>query len=360
VGGGFVLQAMLAILTGHLLADYVRNGLPRGHLIAPMLAGLGGLAVVVWGIAFSYRFGHGGEALLAVLTAAPVYLAVVLVLGWARTAEARLRAAAIVTVIAVAELFWWNVAFRLNAETRTAYAPLERPAGEDARALAILSDAIRARHAEGARPRVEVLGAGGPWQNVPMVRGFEAINGYNPMRIALYNRLVAPGESNWLVTLRDFPASFDSYDCPLARSLGLEFLVLGKPIEQVPKLKKRPKADVLLDGPQRWIYRLHDPAPRVAFAGETEHGRARIVRWRSDRVEIATESERGGQLVLRDPYYPGWFAEIDGKPAAIQRAETLFRGVDVPPGRHRVLFYFAPFSLENLKNTLVDVLDFHG
>lgn len=359
VGGGFVLQAMLAILIGHLLADYVRIGLPRGHLMAPVLAGIGGVAVVVWGIVFSYSFGHGAGALLAVLTAAPVYLAVVVVLGWACTVEARARAAAIVTVIAVAELFWWNVAFRLNAEARAVYAALERPAGEDARALRILSDAIHARHAEGARPRVEVLGAGGPWQNVPMVRGFEAINGYNPLRIALYNRLVAPGESNWLVTLRDFPASFDSYDCPLARSLGLEFLVLGKPIEQVPNLKKRPKADVLLDGPQRWIYRLHDPAPRVGFAGGAEHGRARIVRWRSDRVEIATESERAGQLVLRDPYYPGWFAEIDGKPATIQRAETLFRGVDVPPGRHRVLFHFAPFSLENLKNALADVLDLH-
>jgi hypothetical protein len=357
VGGGFVVTAMLALLCGHLLADYVRDGLPRGRTLAVAAASAVGLATVAWGIVFSYRFGHGGEALIAVLKAAPFYLATVLVLVWARTAEARVRAAAIVTVIAVAELFWWNVGFRLNAEARAAYAPLERPAGEDARALAVLEGAIRARHAEGARPRMEVLGAGGPWQNVPMVRGLEAINGYNPMRVARYDRLVAPGESNWLVELRDFPPSFDSYDSRLARALGLEFLVFGKPIERVPNLKKRPAVDVLLDGPVRWVYRLRDPMPRAAFAAGAEGDKARIVAWRPNRVEIETESRRGGLLVLRDPYYPGWFAEIDGEPVSIQRVEALFRGIDVPPGRHRVLFYFAPFALENLKNALMDALD---
>ncbi|MPZ57495.1 MAG: YfhO family protein [Rhizobiales bacterium] len=353
---GFVLIAMLAILTGHLLADYVRDGLPRGRIVAVAAVTAVAVAIVVWGVIFSYRFGHGGEALLAVLKAAPVLLAVIIVLAWARTPEARARAAVIVTAIAVAELLLWNIAFRLNAEARTIYTPLERLAGEDARAIAVLEDAIRARHAEGARPRIEVLGAGGPWQNLAMVRGFEAINGYNPLRIAVYDRLVAPGESNWLVELRDFPPTFDGYDSPLARALGLEFLVLGKPIEQVPNLKKPPEADVLLAGPERWVYQLLNPAPRVAFAAGPETGQARIVAWRPDRVEIDTDSAEGGTLVLHDHDYPGWFAEIDGKRVPIKRAETLFRGVDVPPGRHRVVFYFAPFSLENLKNALVDVL----
>jgi hypothetical protein len=357
VGAGFVVSALVAILVGHLLADYVRDGLPRDRILSVALASTAGAAVVAWGVAFSFRFGHGADALWAVLKAAPVFLVAILVLVWARDGPVRARAAMIVTAIAIAELMWWNVAFRLNAEARAVYAPLERPAADDMLALAVLEDAIRARHAQGERPRIEVLGTGGPWQNLPMVRGIEAINGYNPMRIAAYNRLIAPGEGNWLVELRDFPPTFKSYDSPFARLLGLEFLVLGKPIEQVRNLKKRPDVEVLLAGPRRWIYRLRNPAPRVAFAAGPDAGQARIVGWRPNRVEIETESAKGGLMVLHDPYYPGWFAEIDGKRVPIQRSEILFRGVEVPPGRHRVLFYFAPFALENLKNAMIEAID---
>jgi hypothetical protein len=360
VGAGFVVMAMLALLSGHLLSDYLRDGLPRGRYLALAAVSLVLIAIVAWGVMFSFRSGHGGEALIGVLKALPFYLAIVLALAWARTERARVHAAILVTALAVTELFWWNVAFRLNAQPRQDYAPLERPAGEDERALAVLDKAFRERWAQGARPRMEVLGAGGAWQNVPMVYGFEAINGYNPMRIGVYDRLVSPSESNWLVELREFPPTFDGYDSPLARAVGLEFLLLGKPIDQVPNLKKQPDVDVLLDGPTRWIYRLRNPTPRVSFAGGADAGQARIVAWRPDRVEIETESTTGGGLILRDHFYPGWFAEVDGKRVPIRRAETLFRGIDVPAGKHRVVFYYAPFSLENLKSALMQVLGRSG
>ena len=53
-------------------------------------------------------------------------------------------------------------------------------------------------------------------------------------------------------------------------------------------------------------------------------------------------------LALHALYYPGWIAEIDGKPAPVLRADVLFRGVEVPPGHHRVVFRYAPFSFDNL------------
>ncbi len=110
---------------------------------------------------------------------------------------------------------------------------------------------------------MEVVGVGGAWQNLAMTRGLEATNGYNPLRIGWYDRLVSPGETTYLVDQRQFPASFDGYDCALARELGLEYVVLGRPIEEVPHLARRPIADILLAGPRIWIYRLADPEPRV-------------------------------------------------------------------------------------------------
>ncbi|MGH8638027.1 MAG: hypothetical protein ACREUZ_12910, partial [Burkholderiales bacterium] len=256
----------------------------------------------------------------------------------------------------------------------------------------LVERAVAERHAAGARPRVEIMGLGGPWQNLAMVRSLEAINGYNPLRIGFYDRLVAPGESNWMPELRSFPGSFDGYDCALARALGLEFVVLGSPIDRVPHLAHRPVADVLKAGPDVWIYRLKNATPRVTFLGRVQvadadavtgagrlvnapspdrvlidddtpprrsygaafasAGHARIVSWGQDRIEIEVESGEGGVLALHDTWYPGWIAEIDGVPAPILRADVLFRGLEVPAGRRRVVFRFAPFSLDNLKDAL--------
>jgi hypothetical protein len=69
---------------------------------------------------------------------------------------------------------------------------------------------------------------------------------------------------------------------------------------------------------------------------------ATVVSYRPNRVEI--EADGPGLLVLADPWYPGWLATVDGSPAPILRADYLFRGVALPPGRHAVTFAFRPRS----------------
>lgn len=395
VDGSFVFTAMLALICGALIADYVREGLPRRRPVAIVSVALAGLAMTAAGVIFSGRDGHAGDALIAALKSLPIVVAVVLALALARTARLRSIAAAAVTVIAVAELVGWNAAFRLNAEPRELYAVLEQPSGAAAAALGLIERSIGESRARGERPRVEIMGLGGPWQNLAMVRSLEAVNGYNPLRIGIYDRLIAPGESNWRMDLRDFPASFDSYDCALARTLGLEFVVLGRPIEEVPHLAHRAVADVLRAGPDVWVYRLRnstprltftrrvqiadvdavngggqlavsptpdrvviddDTPPRASYAGALPAGDARIAAWQSTRIEIDVDSERGGVLALHETWYPGWIAEIDGQRVPLLRADVLFRGVEVPAGHHRVVFRFAPFSRDNLIDALRLVL----
>ncbi|MES1155326.1 MAG: YfhO family protein, partial [Pseudorhodoplanes sp.] len=310
--------------------------------------------------------------------------------------RARLRPAAAIVLAAIAtgELLRWNVASHLNSESAKIYAVLDRPSEEDAKALDLLDREIQERQRNGEYPRVEIMGVGGPWQNLAMVRGWESTNGYNPLRIGYYDRLVAPGEATFAPALRRFPASFETYDCALARALGLEYVVFDRPIEQVPRLSKIPVAEILLAGPKLWIYRLKNTLPRVAFTSRIQvadadalglsgqllfnpsldrvlidddtppaegydvsvtpatRGRAAIASIQPGRIEIDARSEMGGMLALHAIYYPGWVAEIDGKPAPVLRADVLFRGVEVPPGDHRIVFRYAPFSLENLSNAL--------
>jgi len=63
-----------------------------------------------------------------------------------------------------------------------------------------------------------------------------------------------------------------------------------------------------------------------------------------NRVLVSYSSPKPSCLVLTDTFYPGWKATIDGKDAAILRANFLFRAVMVPAGDHTVTFDYDPFS----------------
>jgi hypothetical protein len=394
IDAAFVLVAALALLAGQLLADYVRNGVPRVPAWRLAAVGAGALAVIAWAVVFAEKSHRGWSSLAEAAKIVPIVVALVVLLARARTARMRLAAAACVAAVAAAELVWCSAASSLNAEGPAYYSVLQEPAGEDARALGVLERELERRHVQGERPRVEIVGVSGSWQNVAVARGIEVTNGYNPLRIGSYDRLVSPGETTHIVDQRRFPASFPGYDCTLARELGLEYVVLGRPIEQVPHLARRPVAEVLLAGPKVWIYRLRPAEPRVKLlrrvlvadadaqvrtgqyqvsptgdtaqidndtapartywpvSGERERGSAEILSWSPDRLEIEVETDQPGIVMAHDLYYPGWVAEIDGQPARMLRVNVLFRGVEVSEGRHTVVFRFDPFSAANLRKAL--------
>ena len=384
----FVFGIAIAFLVGHCLADYVRHGLPPLRLFSVLLVISIWLAIVGSAVAFSARTGHALDAMREVPISLTIMLAAGLFLLAMRQDRLRAPAAAVIALAAAAELLYWNTAWRLNAEPWNLYSVLERPVGADITAITALEKSIAADHQRGDYPRVEVLGLGGPWQNLAMVRGWEATNGYNPLRTGLYDRLVSPGEQNWDVSQRQFPASFSNYDCALARALGLTYLVLGAPLQDLPGLSHLPSSELLLSGPPVWIYRIRGALPRVSIVGhfeadakqldrsqsghddplgdvpplelrsiasraaETNVGVARIESSVPGRLDIVATSTSTGLLVVHDLDYPGWVAEVDGRPRPIVRADLLFRAVEVPAGLHHVTFRFAPFSFGNLESAL--------
>ncbi|MBK6427410.1 MAG: YfhO family protein [Blastocatellia bacterium] len=50
-------------------------------------------------------------------------------------------------------------------------------------------------------------------------------------------------------------------------------------------------------------------------------------------------------MKLRDLYDPNWVAEVDGVPAAIVPAESVFRCVRIAQGLHEVRFVYRPRAL---------------
>jgi hypothetical protein len=69
------------------------------------------------------------------------------------------------------------------------------------------------------------------------------------------------------------------------------------------------------------------------------------VEYRPEQVTLDVTLDAPGVLVLADTWYPGWQARVDGAPAALLRANYLFRGVLLSAGQHRVQLEFRPATL---------------
>lgn len=76
-------------------------------------------------------------------------------------------------------------------------------------------------------------------------------------------------------------------------------------------------------------------------------GSASLVRHEADRVVLEVAADRGGLLAVSEIHHERWRAFLDGEEAVVWRANTAFRGVEVPAGRHELVFEYRspPFSL---------------
>src|SRR5262249_4653042 len=82
------------------------------------------------------------------------------------------------------------------------------------------------------------------------------------------------------------------------------------------------------------IYRLAGARPYFTAA------RTCPVRTES-RYTVELSCPAAALLVRRETDLPGWRSKIDGRSAPIQRVDSLFQGVMVPAGTHRVTFGYA-------------------
>jgi uncharacterized membrane protein YfhO len=69
-----------------------------------------------------------------------------------------------------------------------------------------------------------------------------------------------------------------------------------------------------------------------------------LVSYEANKVVLSSESDSDGFLYASDTYYPGWRAYVDGRETKIYRANLAFRAVEVPKGRHIVVFRYVPLT----------------
>lgn len=81
-----------------------------------------------------------------------------------------------------------------------------------------------------------------------------------------------------------------------------------------------------------------------------------INKYRLNEVEILTENDKPGFLILTDVYSSGWQVFVDGKKDKLLAADGVFRGVFIDNGRHKVHFrYIPPFLKTGLAISILTV-----
>jgi hypothetical protein len=86
----------------------------------------------------------------------------------------------------------------------------------------------------------------------------------------------------------------------------------------------------------------------IRLSGQGDTGQApgvpdacRIERPLPEEVLLHCRARAPGYAVLLDEWTQGWTATLDARSVPIERADTLFRAVAIPPGDHRVVMRYA-------------------
>ena len=87
--------------------------------------------------------------------------------------------------------------------------------------------------------------------------------------------------------------------------------------------------------------------------------RARVTRYDPGHIEVQLDqpAPAGAALMVSENYYPGWTATVDGKPAAVGRADFTLIGVELPAGARNVELTYGSATYERGRViTLIAVL----
>lgn len=157
-----------------------------------------------------------------------------------------------------------------------------------------------------------------------------------------HRRLVDLLGIRWLLSTERPPEGFD--------------LVRDGPVKVYGNPSALPRAflvgDAVLatpdDGPGGWVARIADPSfdpGRTAvverplatpLSGGPVAGGAVFEAYDPQSASVRVDADRPALLVVTDIVYPGWTATLDGRPVEMYVVDGVFRGIEVPPGTHRV------------------------
>ncbi len=375
----FVLGLMIAINTGYLVHRLL-SGTAGPARQALVLAGVLMAALAATAVTIAVTAGELRDAAVPIATGVVFAAAATALIAWtARLAPAHATLAATLLIAFTTGDLAWNKAPDESSGLPPAHYAALAPSNDD-ETVALLTRRLAETQAPDRRDRVEFSAIAYHWPNMGLARGFDGLFAQNPLRLRDFEAATGIGDTVAVPEQRTFAPLFPAYRSALADLLGLRFIVTGVPAQEIDKALRPGDLEFLAHTGEAYVYENSGALPRAMFVpdytvvdfdavltsgwpagvdprrtlllehaparppnGGASEGRVRIVDYRNTEVTIDVDSTAGGFVLLNDVWHPWWYAEIDGVPAPILKADVLFRAVEVAPGSHRVRFVFRPF-----------------
>jgi hypothetical protein len=382
----FLIGAMLAVAAGYLVHLWASGALPPASArLRTLEAGLV-VAILLGALATAWSADRLAVAVRPLLVAVAWIAATLALLAapaaWRRRSPG--LAALAPALLLAADLTLNNGPNESTALPAASYEVL-RP---DCKNETIRFLKQHARRTDGSewRDRIELVGLGFEWQNAALVHGLDGTLGYNPFRLAEVAK--ATGARDYIAGAdqKGFAPLFPSYASTLADLLGLRFIAIGVPIEQIDRRLKPGDLKLVARTSEAYIYENPRALPRVMFVrgwqladfdaltasgewpsfdprrtvlleaapeagaaveeagGPARESRVVIRSYRNTKVVVEVDAAHAGFVVLNDVWHPWWTVDVDGEDVPILRANVLFRAVHVPAGRHVLTFAFEPIA----------------
>ncbi len=378
----FIIGGLAAIVGGYVIHRWLSSSAVRPSIVRTTIKAVSVLSFFCIAGLLAFQYGHFGVAVKPMLTATALTLASIGVL----TLVGRFGVAYPVTAAAALGGFMVvDLGLNNGPNESTALAPKQyEMLNTDTKnaTIALIKLSCSQKRTPADRDRVELLGVGFDWPNLGMVHGFDHVLGYNPLRSKEFVEATGARDTIAGPDQRRFTPLFPSYRSTLSDMMGLRWIVSSVPVEQVDKQLRPGDLRFVTKTEDAYVYENPFALPRAMFVrdwkivdfgklaengvwpefsprqtvlleNEPEQmeaprttGLADVVlkKYQNTRVEIEVNSPDPGFVILNDVWHPWWTATVDGEEVEILKANVLFRAVQVPAGKHTIVYEFKPIA----------------
>lgn len=184
--------------------------------------------------------------------------------------------------------------------------------------------------------------------------GLSSTSGYDPMAIDSYSNFYHKilNKENSEVSSRY--SEIDNYDAINLGEGNVKYLLALKynEIDEISPNGKRLNYKINLNNWQK-VYEYGSVVilenkkfkPRIEILNQDNTNSIKNLFYSSNKISLNVNSlENNSILVLRDTWYPGWKAYLNGKEITIDKYLDIYRQINIPKGENKVEFIYHPKS----------------
>ena len=167
--------------------------------------------------------------------------------------------------------------------------------------------------------------------------GLASPQGFDPFISRRYLDL-AKGLGAHFRTTRDF--DFDIDNDPALQALAVRYVITGGSGPLLSRLNANPAFKPLGADSYFHVFEYQRFSEPFSWDGE-----AALLTRTPETRRFRVSSHHSADFILKEQFFPGWTAHLDGKALTIQLWHGAFQSVHIPPGDHLLDFRYQPKML---------------